>query len=56
MSESENESVGSIVEVILSEGSSFEDDYRIVNLGGAVRPYQSKPVANMEDARGLRAS
>eukprot|EP00795_Rhopilema_esculentum_P011113 gene11113-19985_t len=41
MSDSENESVGSVVEVISLEGSSFEDHYGIVNLGGAVRPYQS---------------
>ena len=51
MSESENESVGSIVEVISSEGSSFEDDYGIVNLGRAVRPYHGEPVANVEDAK-----
>ena len=50
MSESENESVGSIVEVISSEGSSFEDDYGIVNLGRAVRLYHGEAVANVEDA------
>ena len=50
MSESENESVGSIVEVISSEDSSFEDDYGIINLGVAVRPYHGEPVANIEDA------
>eukprot|EP00795_Rhopilema_esculentum_P010086 gene10086-18737_t len=50
MSESENESVGSVVKVISSEGSGFEDDYGIINLEGAVRPYQGEPFANLEDA------